>query len=192
VPRDRLAGEAGAAKSDLASLVHLTSLPELARWMRIPPWARRRAWPERPATKVGALTRSPCGTFGRRRHRDARSLLGCAGFSCQSSRGRRCPARGSRSATLRRWARAARATSHRPRLRRWNWNERLVVHLVDVVAREDEMTSPGCWRIISRLSSTASAVPRYHSDGRPRAMYGWSMRTPPALRSRSHGRPAPM
>ena len=40
--------------------------------------------------------------------------------------------------------------------------------------------------------STASAVPRYHSATRPRAMYGWSSRMPPSLRSRSHGRPAPM
>src|SRR4029079_9158056 len=40
--------------------------------------------------------------------------------------------------------------------------------------------------------STASAVPRYHSARRPRAMYGWSSFTPPVLRSRSHGRPRPM
>ena len=39
---------------------------------------------------------------------------------------------------------------------------------------------------------TASAVPRYHSVGRPREMYGWSMRIPPRLRSRSQGRPRPM
>ena len=43
-----------------------------------------------------------------------------------------------------------------------------------------------------RLRSTASAVPRYHSATRPRAMYGWSSLTPPRLRSRSHGRPRPM
>src|SRR5881392_3179239 len=40
--------------------------------------------------------------------------------------------------------------------------------------------------------STASAVPRYHSATRPRAMYGWRSFTPPVLRSRSHGRPRPM
>ena len=39
---------------------------------------------------------------------------------------------------------------------------------------------------------TASAVPRYHSATRPRAMYGWRSLTPPVLRSRSHGRPRPM
>src|SRR4026209_1183918 len=39
---------------------------------------------------------------------------------------------------------------------------------------------------------TASAVPRYHSATRPRAMYGWSIFTPPRFRSRSHGRPRPM
>ena len=42
------------------------------------------------------------------------------------------------------------------------------------------------------LRRTASAVPRYHSATRPRAMYGWSSFTPPRLRSRSHGRPRPM
>ena len=41
------------------------------------------------------------------------------------------------------------------------------------------------------LRRTASAVPRYHSATRPRAMYGWSSLTPPLLRSRSHGRPEP-
>ena len=40
--------------------------------------------------------------------------------------------------------------------------------------------------------STASAVPPYHSATRPRLMYGWSIRTPPVVRSRSHGRPTPM
>src|SRR4029078_3577528 len=40
--------------------------------------------------------------------------------------------------------------------------------------------------------STASAVPRYHSATRPRAMYGWRSLTPPLLRWRSHGRPSPM
>ena len=39
--------------------------------------------------------------------------------------------------------------------------------------------------------STASAVPPYHSATRPRLMYGWSILTPPVLRSRSHGRPEP-
>src|SRR6188472_192658 len=42
------------------------------------------------------------------------------------------------------------------------------------------------------LRSTASAVPRYHSATRPRAIYGWRSFTPPRLRSRSHGRPRPM
>src|SRR4026209_1110721 len=39
--------------------------------------------------------------------------------------------------------------------------------------------------------STASAVPRYHSATRPRAMYGWSSFTPPVSRSGAPGRPPP-
>src|ERR1700690_2975373 len=48
------------------------------------------------------------------------------------------------------------------------------------------------WPMTLRFWRTASAVPRYHSATRPRAMYGWSIRIPPELRSRSHGRPMPM
>ena len=53
------------------------------------------------------------------------------------------------------------------------------------------MSAPD-WRMASRLAATASAVPRYHSRGRPRATNGCRMRMPPTLRSRSQGRPAPM
>src|SRR3990172_5118641 len=52
--------------------------------------------------------------------------------------------------------------------------------------------SPGAWRMASMFERTASAVPRYHSVGRPREMYGWSMGIPPGLGWRSQGRPRPM
>ncbi len=54
------------------------------------------------------------------------------------------------------------------------------------------MTSPASCSITLKFWRTASAVPRYHSATRPRAMYGWSSFTPPLFRSRSHGRPSPM
>ena len=52
--------------------------------------------------------------------------------------------------------------------------------------------SPALRSMTLMFWSTASAVPRYHSATRPRSMYGWSILTPPVLRSRSHGRPRPM
>src|SRR6476646_9210370 len=58
-------------------------------------------------------------------------------------------------------------------------------------ARTRTMSAESCSMTL-RLRRTASAVPRYHSATRPRAMYGWSSLTPPRLRSRSHGRPRPM
>ena len=58
-------------------------------------------------------------------------------------------------------------------------------------ARTRTMSDGSCSMTL-RLRRTASAVPRYHSATRPRAMYGWSSLTPPRLRSRSHGRPSPM
>src|SRR3990172_1270998 len=62
------------------------------------------------------------------------------------------------------------------------------------------MWSPASMRIVSasecsrrlRFRRTASAVPRYHSATRPRAMYRGRSLTPPLVRSRSHGRPRPM
>src|SRR3954453_11938062 len=54
------------------------------------------------------------------------------------------------------------------------------------------MMSPASCSITLKFWSTASAVPRYHSATRPRAMYGWRSLTPPLLRSRSQGRPSPM
>ena len=52
--------------------------------------------------------------------------------------------------------------------------------------------SPASCSITLKFWRTASAVPRYHSATRPRAMYGWRSFTPPLFRSRSHGRPRPM
>src|SRR3954454_24437954 len=54
------------------------------------------------------------------------------------------------------------------------------------------MISPASCSMTLKFWRTASAVPRYHSATRPRAMYGWRSFTPPLLRSRSHGRPSPM
>ena len=54
------------------------------------------------------------------------------------------------------------------------------------------MMSPASCSMTLKFWSTASAVPRYHSATRPRAMYGWRSFTPPWFRSRSHGRPRPM
>ena len=112
----------------------------------------------------------------------ARSLLGCLGFSCQSttspfSSSARMPKRcaspiGTRltatvtSARLRRWTAARTAGSPSCRCGRRPGSSTM---------------SPGCWRIVSRLTSTASAVPRYHSDGRLRAMNGCSRRMPPVV-----------
>ena len=68
-------------------------------------------------------------------------------------------------------------------------DERLVVHLVDVVAGEDD---DGVRRVVLDDVDVAqdrvgrAAVPL---GDRPRAMYGWRSLTPPRLRSRSHGRP---
>src|SRR3954462_14230588 len=54
------------------------------------------------------------------------------------------------------------------------------------------MISPPSCSTTLKFWRTASAVPRYHSATRPRAMYGWRSFTPPLFRSRSHGRPRPM
>ena len=70
---------------------------------------------------------------------EARSLLGCLGFSCHSVT--RAVVVESEDAETRcaspsgtRWT----ATVTSARLRRWNGDERLVVHLVDVVAGQDQ------------------------------------------------------
>ena len=124
---------------------------------------------------------------------EARSLLGCLGFSCQSmtlpsSSRARMPKRCASPS-----GHALDGDGHVGTIAAVELDERLVVHLVDVVAGQDRgRCRRADWRIISMLTSTASAVPRYHSDGRPRAMYGCSRRMPRSLRSRSHGRPAPM
>ena len=120
----------------------------------------------------------------------ARSLFGWRGFSCQS-----VTASWSSSAEDAEAVRLADGHGldrdrHVRALAPVLLDERAVVHLVDVVAGQDEHDVGA--GLVDRLDvwGTASAVPRYHSRARSREMYGCMMRMPPVLRSRSHGRPS--
>ena len=123
----------------------------------------------------------------------ARSLLGCLGFSCQSVTAIGVVQRQDAEAVSPRPGAPADRDGHVGPLAPVLLDERPVVHLVDVVAGEDEdrvrAATPG-WSGCSgaRRRPCPGTTPRR----RLRAMYGCIMRTPPEERSRSQGRPAPM